>query len=264
MQIHVINLRRSVERRQRIEARLTELGLPFSIFEAIDGSAGAHEAFANYDDAACLRQWRKTLSHGEIACFASHYVLWQRCRDSGRPMLVLEDDASFAPHFLKAYQALPELLERFGYVRMHGFKPRRMRRLRSVPMPDGLSLVRFPKGPLGTTAYAITPEAAAILIENAATWTEPVDSYVDHFWRHGLRCVAIAPYPVKVERSPTTLGERGPVAVGAMKIRKMLRKLTDNIRRIAWNGTHPGPGRAAVAPASAARGRNMAEADGNG
>lgn len=42
----------------------------------------------------------KALSYTEIACFSSHYRLWQKCVELDSPIVVIEDDVNFNSNFI--------------------------------------------------------------------------------------------------------------------------------------------------------------------
>lgn len=49
------------------------------------------------------------MSPGERGCCASHLQAWRQCAKSGKPLLVLEDDAVILPNFTATLnQALKE------------------------------------------------------------------------------------------------------------------------------------------------------------
>ncbi|HDZ9284767.1 TPA: glycosyltransferase family 25 protein, partial [Vibrio cholerae] len=93
MKIYVISLKNSLDRRASIEQQMTSHGLKFEFFDAIDGRIDPpHPLFANYD--YTKRLWLtsgKMPMRGELGCYASHYLLWQKCVELNAPIVVLED-----------------------------------------------------------------------------------------------------------------------------------------------------------------------------
>ncbi|OIV47205.1 hypothetical protein BK025_05995 [Sodalis sp. TME1] len=89
MKIFIINLARSVERRESIEKQLNKLHLPYEFIEAIDGHALTLEE---------IRQHTRPLNYafklGEIGCSLSHLKVYREICERGIPKaLILEDDA---------------------------------------------------------------------------------------------------------------------------------------------------------------------------
>src|SRR5690606_11229242 len=143
--IQVINLKRSLDRREAMRVQLDALGLDYEFFPAVDGRAGEHLRFPNYSDEFCLRAWRRPLTPGEVGCFASHYLLWQRCVERNEPIIVMEDDVELHPKLTEAMRIVPALAE-LGYVRLAGTSIQRFRPTKHR-LPADWKLVRFLRGP---------------------------------------------------------------------------------------------------------------------
>lgn len=87
--IYVINLERSVERRERMHARLSERGLSYVRVEGVDGRDGKQLAHV-------LRSRAPTPA--EAGCIAAHLRAVKTAFQRGdRLALVLEDDVTFEP-----------------------------------------------------------------------------------------------------------------------------------------------------------------------
>lgn len=191
MKIYVLNLARSQDRREHMERELGRLSLGYEIFDAIDGSKGEHLRFPNYSRDECLRRWRRPMTAGEVACFASHYLLWQQCVASHEPVVVIEDDASVSEQLMEILRILPKL-ERYGYCRLSTIVSGKCEII-DAHFASGARLVRYLGEPQGTQCYVVFPRAAAKLISFAETWTQPVDNYLDSFWEHGVTSLGIDP-----------------------------------------------------------------------
>lgn len=102
--IYVINLERRTDRRVRIESALNDLGIEYTIFNAIDAlkididyikSLGI-QSIPNYTDPYNNRP----LNYGEISCFLSHYFIWKEMIENKyEKIIILEDDARFVMKF---------------------------------------------------------------------------------------------------------------------------------------------------------------------
>jgi glycosyl transferase, family 25 len=197
MRIYVVALERSVERRAAIRTQLDSTGLDYEFFPAVDGKAGEHLSFANYRDEFCLKVWRRPLTSGEVGCFASHYLLWQRCVERDEPMIVMEDDVVVSPRFAEAVAlVVAERPGNVGYVRFAGINLPAFRET-GHELPDDWELVRFFGGPMGTQCYVVFPQAASRFLAHARKWVMPVDTYMDSFWQHGVAAIGILPFPVE-------------------------------------------------------------------
>jgi len=109
MKVYVINLKRGVERRERISRRLRELGVAYEILEAVDGIG-----LSNKTKLDAVRQFafwchvgRRVLD-GEIGCALSHASIYKRfiaeqesVGVASMPCIcILEDDAIIDDRFL--------------------------------------------------------------------------------------------------------------------------------------------------------------------
>jgi glycosyl transferase family 25 len=188
--IVVISLKRSAERRQSIESQFAGLELPFSFFDAVDGKHG-HELFAHYEPEKARRIGEIPLSPGHLGCYASHFLVWQRCVESGRSMIVLEDDAMlFRESFLRFVKQAPGLPPELECVRLFASKSRNTENI-LVFENAGLAIAKFLRGHKSATGYYLTPSAARKFLDYGERWAEPVDIEMDQFWANGVECYGV-------------------------------------------------------------------------
>jgi len=92
--IWVINLKRSIERRQHITRHLDGLGLDYELIEAVDGRELSPEELEQaYCSSAAIASIRRELTPGEIGWSLSHLRLYQRQVDERLDeVVILEDD----------------------------------------------------------------------------------------------------------------------------------------------------------------------------
>ncbi|XP_051525644.1 procollagen galactosyltransferase 2-like isoform X2 [Myxocyprinus asiaticus] len=116
-EIFLINLKRRLDRRERMLNTLAVLGLEASVFYAVDGKAlntsqlqALHiEMLPGYKDPYSGR----VLTRGEIGCFLSHHFIWKQVVERGlQRVLVLEDDVRFEPRFKGRLQIIMEDVEK--------------------------------------------------------------------------------------------------------------------------------------------------------
>lgn len=186
--LYVINLPASADRRVSIQQQAAALGIEVTMWEAVNGSA-PHPLFTKVNEKRRLACKGRPFRPGEIGCWASHYLLWQQCVDSGRPMIVFEDDIIIDPRFLDVLRALPSLPESVGYFRLHAAD-----RPSSVWVRFGdFVLHRYWRSPLCTFGYYLAPAAAEKFLCHAERWVLPVDDYMDLAWLHGVECLGLKP-----------------------------------------------------------------------
>lgn len=104
--IYVISLPDALNRRVRIADQLSELGLNFCYFDAIDGRQGLlPEMETKIDRSATLKNLRRPMSDAEYACALSHMAIYQMILEAGLPgAIVLEDDAILGREFREFIQ----------------------------------------------------------------------------------------------------------------------------------------------------------------
>lgn len=198
--IYVINLATSSARRERISARLNELKIPFEIFPAVDGRTHPHPLFARYNDKKRQRYRRKKLAGGELGCFASHYLLWQKCLELNQPLVVMEDDVNVSDLMSGAIAEAEKLIGSLRYIRLAGTSLHR-RPYKVIGKVGHFELIDHIRGPSGTLCYVISPSAAKDLIAHADEWFLAVDDYMDRYWGHGVDCFSLMPFVVTVADS---------------------------------------------------------------
>lgn len=190
--IVVISLARATERRRAITQQMSHLGLDYEFFDAVDGVVG-HPLFSLYDPQAVTAIGGKPMTHGQLGCFASHYILWQHSVERNESIIVLEDDACLHPvRFMNFLKLLPYLPSDIECIRLFENKSRNsdywpILRLKSF------NIGKFMRGHVSTTGYYLTPSAASRFLDYCKVWTEPVDRLVDHFWANGVECYGVDP-----------------------------------------------------------------------
>jgi glycosyl transferase family 25 len=194
MTIAVINLARSRNRRKLIQARFARLGLSFEFFAGIDGWRGEHVPFSHH--ATTVASDRPPLTAGEIGCFASHYLLWQRCMEAREPLVIMEDDVEIDDGFVRALETAVDLLPKFPLIRL-GITVEGWGTAQILPLPFGFELVSLASNTWGSQCYILSDIAAKALFEHAAGGWLPVDDYLNLPLIHGVGCYGLRPYVVR-------------------------------------------------------------------
>lgn len=189
-EIVVISLERANERRQAIEKQFAALGLPFTFFDAVDGKLG-HELFSRYSSEKARAIGEIPLNPGHLGCFASHYIIWQRCIDSAEAKIVVEDDAVLYEGMFQSFlDSIPDLPDYIECLRLFESKSRK-RQYTQVFEAKNAAIGKFYRGHKSTTGYYLTPAAAEKLIKYANHWVEPVDIVMDQFWANKVECYGL-------------------------------------------------------------------------
>lgn len=181
---YVINLDAARERRAAMAGRLAELGVPFTLFRAIDGRQLTPEQRALHVDEARAGREGYPLSPGEIGCALSHLSIYRKMANEGIPYaVVLEDDVCLAPDFARLLdraepEGLASLFPHEEPAMVQLTHVRRSFRRGGRPVLGERRAVRPHGGVWLASAYFITLGAARRMAEGL----HPVWTVADH-WR---------------------------------------------------------------------------------
>ncbi|MCD9471432.1 glycosyltransferase family 25 protein [Photobacterium phosphoreum] len=235
--IFIINIPSSVHRKENISQQLDQLNLNYSFFNAINGHKDNHPLFAMYDDHLSQAYRGKSLSKGQLGCYASHYLLWQKCIELNQPIIILEDDALIYPKpFMDIINNLDLLTKKYECIRLFDNKRPSFFKLKQLILPH-TSIYKFSKGHMSATGYLLTPAGANKLLEHSNKWYMAVDIYMDRFWVNHLECYGTVPACLTndpVFDSDIGYGKRAPRSL-ACKIKRELFNFKELIRREYYN-----------------------------
>lgn len=238
MKILVISLPESTERRQWAEGQLSALGLSFEFIDGIDGRTSRDPLLQRYREREFILNYGRPALPGELGCYASHYLAWQRCVELGEPVLVLEDDFKPLDRFMDALEVCGQHITAHGFIRLEttGDKP-----ASTVFTQDGFTLVKYLKGAQGTLCYAISPSVASTFMSYSQTFDYPVDVFVRNFWYHKIPLFGLKPYTATAsdialnsyignrrERYHKSIGTR--LHRSARKLKAILKTGVENLR----------------------------------
>ncbi|XP_041705014.1 procollagen galactosyltransferase 2 isoform X1 [Coregonus clupeaformis] len=224
-EIFLINLKRRLDRRQRMLSTMASLGLQATLTDAVDGKALntsqlqtlGIEMIPGYKDPYSGR----VLTRGEIGCFLSHHSTWVQMAERGlSKVLVLEDDVRFEPRFKRRMMTIMEEVEKaqldwdliyVGRKRMQVRQPER-----SVEGVNNLVEADYSYWTLG---YALSAQGAKkLLAAQAFSKMLPVDEFLpvmfnkhpnsdfmSHFEPRDLKAFSVEPlllYPTHYTGEP--------------------------------------------------------------
>lgn len=241
MDVLVINLARSADRLAFQHRQLAALGLGFRRLEAVTAEAAGGLRPERY-----WQGWERPLRPAERACLLSHVAAWERIAASGRPALVLEDDAVLSrrvPALLSALEAAAGLdhvtLEARGRRKLLGHATR--------PLTAGLRLVRLWQDRTGAAAYVLWPSGAAKLLARAGRGAALADAmicraYELSSWQVEPACAiqldrcACYGVPAPIGTRSTIDGDGRPAGLPAQRLRRVVSQLRMGWRRLSRLG----------------------------
>ena len=221
--IFVISLAAAPERRRAISAQLEALGLPFTLFDAIDARQGVPPEYEPLiDRVGTQRNLGRPMSPGEYGCALSHLLVYRRICDEGLPgAIVLEDDAVVGPAFRsfvdqQAYRSAPFIQLDHLHARIWTHRP---------PVFRGEDFaIRRQVGPSWlTTGYSLRRDVACRIAEDAL----PVRRVAD--WPEVVRQIAsfctvprVVDHPPLHQDSSFIDAERAPLQAARLRERAAL------------------------------------------
>jgi len=233
LQILVISLRRSLDRRAKVEQEMQQISLQWSFLDAVDGSA-LQSPPAEYKPLKVKWLQGYELTANEIGCYLSHKEAWKHCVEKNIPTLILEDDFVLAPEFGQVIQTLLSNQAAWSFVRLQGLYEVSYE---EVALIDGVRLVKNIGDAVGATAYLLKPEIAHTLVHESSDIYEPADHFLEHQKKHGLEFLAVRPYPVDITRAKSTIDdrhERAPVQGLRKRLRSVARALDRAFSKRPW------------------------------
>lgn len=240
MKIVVISLADAARRRAQASRQLDSLGLDFDFFDAISGSeAATSPPFDDCDERQWVLRTGRTMTPGELGCFASHRALWQRCIELDEPLLIMEDDFRLLDGFSDALSYLERQVADVGFIRLQS---ETRGRSRTVDSQGEFRLQHYSRFPHSMMCYGLAPFAAKRLIAASNRIDAPVDVYVKRFWVHGQPLFGIAPYTVtESDLSPDTniRGRQKCRKSLSVRLQRTASRLGDFLARHRYVLTHP-------------------------
>ena len=224
IQILVISLQRSPDRREKARQELSKINLPWEFLDAVDGSLMSQPP-SEYKPSKVKRLQGYSLTANEIGCYLSHKKAWQRCVDQNLPTLILEDDFTLAADFENDLKTLLENSDRWDLLRLQGLYEVPYTKVGQV---GNMIIAKNQGDAVGATGYLVKPVIAQRLIDASHEIYEPVDHFLEHHQKHHLDFLAIRPYLIDITRVKSTIddrSEREPIKGLAKRIRSVYRAI---------------------------------------
>ncbi len=200
--IHVISLTSATERRARFEASMPET-IEWQFFDACT----ALDPALHYDERRALIDGGRALGPSELACYSSHFRLWQQLIDDpdADRYLVLEDDVIIDWLFVERLCELGTAELDLPFLRLF-FMQAVPTRTVAIPFLDIYQIVELLDFGFGAQAYLVDKAAAARFVAALRDVIQPVDTSMEVAWRHGVRNLAVFPFPVIHPMVPSQIG----------------------------------------------------------
>ncbi len=240
--IHVISLPGLPDRRRFMQDQLDRLGIGrYEFFDAIHGKAQPDfYLFQKYDAVrrARIKGTGNALKLSQLGCFASHYLLWEKCVETGQPIIILEDDAILMPNFMDFYEESVQMLQKHGLIWMHASTKAKHKQGWPLERIGAFTLKKLVHGHSGTAGYLISPDCARTMMVYCSQWIYAVDDTMARFFDHKIEAIGLDPVcVVHNDDFESTINEKSARLNRTLsdKMRREYANLKDIIKRNAHN-----------------------------
>ena len=203
--IKVISLRESSNRREAFEA--LNNASPLDGWEYFDGLKSISEPL-RYDEHGAVRRFGRSLSQGELGCYASHYKCWEWLVDSEFEQAVIIEDDTIVDWAVIDYISKFDF-KGYGieFFRLFSTHPVNYEIVKHRIISPHHHLIRLIGISFGTQCYLITKSAARKFISIYNDIYFPVDWVVSRYWEHGVVNYMMCPSPVIERFAPSAIGD---------------------------------------------------------
>jgi glycosyl transferase family 25 len=198
--VFVINLKRSLERRDHTTIQLNDLGLHFQIVEATDGAELSDQNIQNNHDFGIFKfgMHSRYLLKEEIGCTLSHLKIYRHLVDEKLDMAcILEDDNDYSSNFKDVLDNIPFYSDNWDLLylghRSGSTTKEAQSRKKKQLMPLDYFIGEAIEMPYGSHAYVIKNEAAKKLLNRAYPVSKPFDSFIGEGSAFGIRTYLLSP-----------------------------------------------------------------------
>ncbi len=190
--IYVINLPEAEHRRKHVENILSSTSLDYAIVAGVKGSSLSQDQITQcYDEHANARRYRRALSIGEIGCYLSHRLCWEKLLLSHREWaIILEDDIEINGPLSSLTPAIPQYINA-DIIKLSDDSDCKV--INRKTLQPSFEWVSYNRVPNCTTGYIITRSGAEKLLSRSKFY-RPVDIDIQFHDELSLRVCGIKPY----------------------------------------------------------------------
>jgi glycosyl transferase, family 25 len=204
-----INLQRSPQRRELMEAEARRAGIDLTFVQAVDGKELSLETAPGYDGKGRL-QHAPHLKANEVACVLSHKTALEMFLSSGAPAgVVLEDDAVLSERFMPFVEAVIKSPVAWSAVNLENRNGKHLHPA-LVRFGFGVGLHASAWLSQGATGWLYSRAGAERVVRSLSCFRHAYDTHIGFFWRHGITPLCAHP-PVVSSRAnaPSTISVPG-------------------------------------------------------
>jgi glycosyl transferase family 25 len=225
MKIFVISLKKSKFRRDAVEQELKSQSIDFEFIDAVDGRVGEHPLLSRLNAQKFIAHRGRTAEPGELGCYASHMLGWEKVLELNEPCVILEDDFILSKEFMLGIAACQRWNETRHFIRLESWTTKRFYKVASG---QGFSLKRFLKVPQCLTGYMISPSCAKAFLDASTEIFLPVDVFIRNSYLHKQAIYGLSPNIVNhgKDAKNSTIGSReNKVKTLDVKVKKIINRV---------------------------------------
>ena len=200
----IINLKKDTDKKEHMKELCKEFNLKVEFIEAVNGKELSQEKVDSvYSKDEAIKEIGRELSLGEIGCFLSHKMIYQRMIDYDiEEALILEDDIEFDKNLLLVLNQIKSISDRWELILLghHTESSRDKDTLCSIWQQKYIvgkyKLVRPCEIGYGAYGYMINKDGASKLLKQLKL-TKPIDHFTGN--SSYLNVYAINPAPIRIE-----------------------------------------------------------------
>ncbi|KAK0177237.1 hypothetical protein PV328_001313 [Microctonus aethiopoides] len=182
--IYMINLVRRPERRARMHHCFDELGIDAETIDAVDGRS-LNESILDKWGVKMMPDYadpyhKRPMKMGEIGCFLSHFLIWNKMIDNGYDkIMVLEDDVRFEPFFRHKVNFIMNEIEKLSIKWDLIYLGRKRMQIEEETLVEGSNHLVHAGYSYWTLGYILSSSGAKKLLDAKPLDTMvPVDEYL--------------------------------------------------------------------------------------
>jgi glycosyl transferase, family 25 len=236
IKIFVISLPNSLDRRAKVIEKLSSKNISFEFLDAVDGRIDNHPYLKNYNENSYLLNRNRKAAPGELGCYVSHLLAWEKCVQLNEPIVVLEDDFELTEDFVEGLLFVEQYLDKVSFIRLEKLKSNF--HVNSSYKGDKFILAKQLKVGMCTTGYVITPKCSKVLLSKGREICAPVDLFLRQTLKHKQLIYALIPHIVYPTHIDSIIGfeirtkkEKGAI----LKIKRFFHKWTYTIGDVVIN-----------------------------
>lgn len=237
--IYIINLESSIDRKNFIKSQLDlylNKDINYEFFRAINGKENPNfYLFNKYNEKKRFLRKGNMMSLSQLGCFASHYLLWEKCIELNTGIVILEDDSIIQENFVDVYNFISSSENRdleFIWLSPPTFKKLQGDFVKNITNNTKILKVNIPYD--NASGYYITPIAAKKLLKQCEEWIYEVDISMDRFWENNISFFGVSPACIKPDHlAPSNIhtDKNSKNRNILIKLRREIFKIIDTINK---------------------------------